>query len=364
MLNAQIPRRLPTLLGAVFLAACFSSPVLAAPAPQAVTPVPGDLAISEVLFDSASAVDDNDGEWFEVTNVSMKALDLGGLYVQDLETPGSATAPYFQIPAGALPALYPGASFVFARNGSALANGGITAVHYEYSVATGVPVPADKSKVSHTGMAFSNSSIDAVFLTTGAPANLGGFVIESITYDPTTAPLTSHNGIAFERANLYAPWQATNLTASAATFGSAAQKGTPGSTNSNDTTLYSTWSKYFPVAPGAGDVGALTAVGAASIQGGAARLRLSGGPPFAQYAVGYALAPAQVPFSNGTLLLELGSALFIAVPSLSFDAGGQAGLDVPLGAALIGAQAHLQWFSFDPAAGFVLSNGLSVDVAP
>jgi hypothetical protein len=349
-------------LGLALLAACFPA---SAQAQQAFPPIPGDLAVSEILFNSATSVDDNDGEYFEVTNLSSKVLDLNGLYFQDLETTGSATAPYVLIPAGALPPLYPGKAYVFARSGNPALNGGIPVVDYAYSVPTGQSAPSDHSKVSHTAMALSNSAIDAVVLTSQAPANLGGFVIEGVTFDPTKAPMVVSSGIAFERGDLLQPWMPANVAASTAPFGTASQVGTPGSWNSNDSTLYPTWSKYAAVSPGAADSGLLSAVGPASVSSGLARLRLENGPPAALFAIGFSSAPAQAPFADGTLLIDFASAVFWDTPTLLFDGTGAASLDVALSAPLLGAQFHLQWISYDfSVLRFVFSNGLMVDICP
>jgi hypothetical protein len=343
------------------LATWFVFPAMASA--QGITPAPGDIAVSEILFNPASPADDNDGEYFEITNISTKILDFSNLYIQDLETPGSATAPYIKIPAGALPLLYPGDSFVFARNGDPALNGGIPKVDYAYSVPTGVTPPADKSKVSHTGMALSNSSIDAVAVTLDAPQNLGGFVIEMVTYDPTKAPLTNNNGIGFERANLVAGWTPDNVAASKGTFGSIPQSGTPGSMNSNDTTLYSTWYKFDAVNPTPLDHGVLLAGGPASVHKGSTELRLSGGTPATLFAFVISTAQEEFKIFGGTALVAFDQAQFWALSEYQFNAEGKASLFVGLPPQLMGHQFYLQWIAFDVATGlFTFSNGLGVDI--
>lgn len=348
---------------ALLSARALAVPISAPGAPQGATPAPGEIALSEVMFDPASPVDDNDGEWFEVTNLSSHALDLSGLFVQDLATLGSAAAPYFQIPAGALPPLYPGESLVFARSADAVLNGGIPKVDYAYAVPVGASVPGDKSKVSHTGMALSNSSVDAIAITIAAPYALGGFVVEMITYDPTKAPFTNHAGIGFERANLLGPWAAENVAPSTASFGPLPQKGTPGAPNANDTTLYPSW--YYSPAPqpGPADSGVLLAKGPASVHSASATLALAGGFPGALYAVAVSKSPALVPLLGGTILVDFAQADFWSTPALAFDGQGAATMSVALAPALLGQQFWLQWYSWDSTSGaFRFSNGLGVDV--
>ncbi|MFN0207471.1 MAG: lamin tail domain-containing protein [Planctomycetota bacterium] len=369
--------RLQLFSPAVFLTAayltitvsCFSPHAAASlqnpPAPTAVVPAPGDVAISEIMFNPAPPSDDNDGEYFEVTNISSKILDFSNLYIQDLQTPGSATAPYFKIPAGALGHLHPGESFLFARSGDSTLNGGIPKVDYIYSVPVGGSTPADKSKVSHTAMPFSNSAIDFVSITLDAPFNLGGFVIEMVTFDPTKAPLTNNSGIGFERANLLAPWAAGNIAASSANFGGIPQFGTPGARNSNDTTLYPCYYSYSSTLPGAADTGVLTASGPASVHAGTARLLLKNGVPGQLFAFGIAATPAEYLLFDGTVLVDLLQCDIWALDTYVFDSAGMAFLDVAITPQLLGAQYYIQWFCYDPAANaFVFSNGLGVDIAP
>ncbi|MBI3817058.1 MAG: lamin tail domain-containing protein [Planctomycetes bacterium] len=334
-------------------------------AQSGVTPTAGDISISEVMFDPATPVDDNDGEYFEVTNVSSKILDFSNLYIQDSETPGSASAPYFKIPSGTLPPMYPGERFVFARSGDSALNGGIPIVHYVYSVTTGSSVPPDKSKVSHTGLSFSNSAVESIAITTGSPFNLGGSVVEMITYDPTKAPFNNHSGIGFERANLLGPWAAGNVAPSSASFGTLPQSGTPGSYNSNDVTLYPCYYNYPPVNPGSGDTGILGASGPASIHAGTATIKLTHGAPGELYALAVSTTPVDMPMLNGTVLVDLLQSDFWALDSYKFDANGNAELTTGVPPQLAGMTVYLQWYCFDfNQNSWIFSNGLGVDVVP
>lgn len=345
------------------LSLVFCSP--AARAQSGVQPQPGDISISELMFDSVTAVDDNDGEYFEVTNTSYKILDFSGLYIQDTETLGSTTAPYVKIPSGALPLLYPGETFVFARSDNPALNGGIPVVHYCYSVTVGSPTPADKSKVSHTAMSFNNSAVDSIAITSEGPFNMGGSVIEMVTYDPTKAPFNSHVGIGFERANLLNPFAAGNVAASTATFGTVPQAGTPGMHNSNDTTLYPCYYKYTAVAPDSADIGILTASGAASIKGGNAILKFKNGKANELYGVAVSPQASELPLLGGTVLVDLLQADIWAIDSFRFDGIGEASLVVPVPPALAGVPIYLQWYCYDSITGnWIFSNGLGVDVTP
>ena len=91
------------------------------------TPVAGELAITEILYDP-SAVGDSAGEWFEVQNVSNEALSLVGLSIYDDGSDNyalDAGAPWSSgavIPAGGFA--------LFGKSGDSMANGG-AAVTYD-----------------------------------------------------------------------------------------------------------------------------------------------------------------------------------------------------------------------------------------
>lgn len=85
--------------------------------PRIAPPEPGELVISEALFDPA-AVDDGNGEWIEVVNVSDHTLDLGDLWLGDDGVDGVALDAGFTLPAGDYA--------VLCANGDAAQNGGVT----------------------------------------------------------------------------------------------------------------------------------------------------------------------------------------------------------------------------------------------
>ena len=77
------------------------------------------------------------------------------------------------------------------------------------------------------------------------------------------------------------------------------------------------------------------------------------------------MGPADVPFFDGTALIDFGFAGFWAEPNQQFDAAGDATLEAPLTPSLVGQQFYLQWYSYDANNGsFRFSNGLGVDVVP
>jgi len=87
----------------------------------------GDLVITEVMSDP-SAVNNSDGEWFEIYNASGADVDLDGLVVSSTVS----TATSFTV-SGAL-SLVDGGYVVLGNNADAATNGGVT-VDYEYGSA-------------------------------------------------------------------------------------------------------------------------------------------------------------------------------------------------------------------------------------
>jgi uncharacterized protein len=83
----------------------------------------GDLIVTEILVHSLG-VDDSDGEWFEIANVSATGFDLEGLQIVD----GGSDSFVVGIPL----ALLPGETMVFGADADTATNGGV-GVDYEYS---------------------------------------------------------------------------------------------------------------------------------------------------------------------------------------------------------------------------------------
>ncbi|HHO50831.1 MAG TPA: lamin tail domain-containing protein, partial [Deltaproteobacteria bacterium] len=110
---------------------------------------PGELVINELIQDP-NAVDDGDGEWFEVYNASGRTLDLDGLIVRDDGVDGFVVSGPLPVPAGGY--------LVFGINADPVANGGVS-IDYAYS-----------------GMILGNADDEIVL------ENAGG-IIDAIAYD-------------------------------------------------------------------------------------------------------------------------------------------------------------------------------------
>lgn len=81
------------------------------------------IVITEILADPV-AVNDSDGEWFEIYNAGSTALDLKDWVIKDQDND-------FHVIASSLVVL-PGHYAVLGRNANSATNGGVT-VHYQYS---------------------------------------------------------------------------------------------------------------------------------------------------------------------------------------------------------------------------------------
>ncbi|UMB52853.1 lamin tail domain-containing protein [Lutibacter sp. A64] len=88
-----------------------------------VSPITGSIIITEIMSDP-SAVDDDEGEYFEVYNTTASAIDMEGWVISDVDSDSHIIASSVIVPANGYA--------VFARNSNSGANGGFTA-NYEYS---------------------------------------------------------------------------------------------------------------------------------------------------------------------------------------------------------------------------------------
>ncbi len=118
----------------------------------ALPPQPGELVITEIM-NNPQAVADADGEWFEVTNISLVPLDLDGMVIRDNGTDSHVVA-------GPL-VVQPSASLVFGINGDVATNGGVN-VDYVY-----------------TGVSLGNGS-DEIILELGGPSPT---LIDAVAWD-------------------------------------------------------------------------------------------------------------------------------------------------------------------------------------
>lgn len=357
---------------------------LTAYASAQVAPSAGDIAITEIMFNpgAEACVTDANGEYFEVLNISSKALDLNGIYFEDRNTTtGNPSGVGFQVlgSVAVLPTLYPGQYFLFARSGNTSLNGGLPTPHYVYA-ATTAAAPVDKSQVGSGAMFLNNSNQDGLFVSTGNFPSMGGIIIEAVVYNASQAPLTPNAGISAERVDPFQPWTstATSNTNSAqpgvaAAFGPCIQRGTPGAVNNTSSVINwptnSTYdSVFFP------NSGVLNAPNPVSVGVGSVILKAAGGLNLAGqvFTFGYAdnnpfEAPLAVfiPGNPGSIVIDLATAGFLDDPSYLFDANGDStfAVAVPNNPLLVNMQFQLQWLSFDPV-NFILvgSNGKLVTV--
>lgn len=310
-------------LGAILLIN-GAAPAQSLPPLEPLPPEPGELVISEVMFNPTGTGTDvqNVGEWFELTNISGKVLDVNNLYFQDGPFAGaSGSDAYFQVlPAVAtLPPMFPGQRFVFARSNDPALNGGIPQVDYAYA-STSSTTPADHSQVGHAKMNMSNSNIDGMHITKGAPAFYGGTVIDSFSYNPASNPLPVCIGVSVERVDLYGPMSVVGVGNSpnvapasiASTFGTTVppQSGTPGAMNSMDATPV--WHLYYEFADSNNqNTGAITVNTPLSAGAGTVTFNIQCGPSNGVYTLGYATGIGEVPLSllvggmPGSILLDL-----------------------------------------------------------
>jgi len=118
----------------------------------------GDLVVTEIMADP-SAVGDVLGEWFELLNPTIDAIELQGLTISD------AGIDTFSITTSLI--VFPGDRLVFGANATLATNGGIT-VDYAYSrAAFALANGADEVIISSTGV------IDSVIYTAAFPATSG-----------------------------------------------------------------------------------------------------------------------------------------------------------------------------------------------
>jgi hypothetical protein len=368
----------------------LAQPLLAQSTP--VPPVAGDLAVSELMFNPGpdACVTDNNGEYFEVTNISTHVLDLNGMFVQDFITSDNT---FFQIlpSVATLPPLYPGQRFLFCRKGSAdsAINGGLTNVDYGYAASTSTP-PADRSQVGSAQMNLGNSSTgDGIRLSVGGPLvvpspNPNGYVagtlVEIATVVVTSAPFTSSgSGQAAERIDLFQPMQFTgsvnssNLALStvvhAMPCGTSTFVGTPREANSVDNTSWPSNTNYDSVSfPNSGTLKFTSPV---SVGAGVATFKVTGGPTLAglPYYLGYAgdtlfeiSIDTFLPGNPGSIVIDLNTAVYVAGFSFDGSSANSSSIAIPNNPLLVGAQFDLQWLALDPTLLIILSNGVRITI--
>jgi hypothetical protein len=370
----------------VFLAAAaIAGVVVPNAAAQGVPPTAGSIAVSEIMFNPGveACVTDNNGEYFEVTNISSVALNLNGIFVQD-----SALTTFFRTTAtvATLPPLYPGQSFLFCRTPTFATNGNLSNVDYAYAAS---PVPADNATVGATAMNLNNSAPgDMIVISVGGPVTVptpnpngyvAGTVIETVSYNPAVAPFTSSgSGQGAERIDLFSPMvvsgtaNSTNMAVSTqaqVSCGTNNWVGTPRERNSVDATV---WPQNVPYDRTPANTGTLTFTGPASVGTGIANYKVTDGTPTLHglsYYLGYSdNVPGDYPISlfipgnPGSIVLDLVTAQYL--PPNSFDGAGNGvgSVAVPPLPVLVGQTFQLQWLALDGTFTIVLSNGVKVTI--
>lgn len=379
---------------------------LTAAASAQVAPSAGDIAISEIMPNPGpdACVTDNNGEYFEVTNISKLILTLDGVFIQDATinttTPSvTPTGVFFKIKASIAPNpakitnFYPGQKLLFCRKANSGVNGNLANVDYEYAAAAGAP--ADNSQIASTGMNFNNGS-DGIFVTVGGPAvvptpnpngYVAGTIVEQISYNTSATPFTSSGaGQAGERKDLFSPMQIV-FTGASAPFGVANSSnlalstkvntsctgntfvGTPGLRNATDTTSWPTNANYDSV--NYPNTGAMKALGPISVGAGSIDFSVAG-PAGEALFFGYAddtNGASEFPLSlifpgnPGSIVIDLFTAGYL--DGYSFDGSGLINVGVPANPLIIGLKFELQWLAFDSVNGvLVASNGVRSEVCP
>jgi len=148
---------------------------------------PGDLVITEIMFDPAG-VADNMGEWFEIRNVTTRAIPLAGFVLGD----GTAT----HAVTGS-PSLAAGDWFVFGINSTTATNGG-AAVDYQYSTLswpnTGSLAP---------NLVFDGVPIDSTLLTIPGTWVAGDAIVLNPAFTTAVGNDTQANWCAARAADVY-----------------------------------------------------------------------------------------------------------------------------------------------------------------
>jgi lamin tail-like protein len=160
-----------------------------------ILPVPGNLVITEVMANPATAGVEQSKEWFEVPNTSIYALQLDGMVV----TVGAST---FTVPAGV--SIPSGGYFVFASSNVTADNAGLPRVDVVY------------------GSAFTLSNTNLTLTL-----SMGATMLDSVSFSTSTdgASLT----LAVSKQDVTSNDNIANWCTSTNTYGDGTQKGSPGS---------------------------------------------------------------------------------------------------------------------------------------
>ena len=137
---------------------------------------PGDLVITEIMNNPA-AVDDADGEWFEVYNATAFPINMMGMTIKDLDIDEHVIASSLLVPAGDY--------VVLGNNADMATNGGVN-VDYEYGSGWSIANGADEVIITHDGIVIDQVAYDGgpVFPNpNGASMSLDPAMIDAIAHD-------------------------------------------------------------------------------------------------------------------------------------------------------------------------------------
>lgn len=164
-------------------------------------PLPGDLLVTEFMYNPAEPVSDATGEWFEVENLSGIALDLDGVLVSDDATNAHTIA-------GPL-VFGPGDRLVIGRSRDGAVNGG---------------APVDYA-IPGTEFEMSNSADEIVL-------SLDGTLLDRVAYDEATFPNVTGYSVQLRAGNDTASNDVgTHWCQGTRTYGDGVNVGTPGGEN-------------------------------------------------------------------------------------------------------------------------------------
>ncbi|MCK6546037.1 right-handed parallel beta-helix repeat-containing protein [Myxococcota bacterium] len=163
-----------------------------------VTVSPGDLVVTEIMFDPSGT--ETQREWFEIYNTTSAPIDLVGFTFSDDGTDSFTVARATPV------VIAPGAYFVLGRNGDPALNGGVT-VGYVYS-----------------GFALANSGDEIII-------SIGGVTIDRVAYD-AAFPHVPGQAIALDPDNVDATANDDGASwCNGASVLASGDRGTPGAAN-------------------------------------------------------------------------------------------------------------------------------------
>ncbi|MBI5500754.1 MAG: lamin tail domain-containing protein [Deltaproteobacteria bacterium] len=148
---------------------------------------PGDVVITEIMFDPA-VVADNMAEWFEIRNVTTRAIPLAGFVLGDGTYTHTVTG---------TPTLAAGDWFVFGINTNTTTNGG-AAVDYQYAT---LAWPNTGTLIPYVG--FDGVALDTTSLAIGGAWTAGDAIVLNPAFTTAAGNDTQANWCAARAADAY-----------------------------------------------------------------------------------------------------------------------------------------------------------------